>query len=143
MKHCIAILFLLFFKSIIAQQNDIVYLLFNSNSNETCNIPKSQRGRYHSEINDVNDVKIKQKDGKIDFYICNESFIWTRKSKIDTLSTKDLVKIKFSNILDLIKIVNNVNPLYPAKVFRKVYLVEKLNDSIIVKYDVKWEYYIE
>ena len=143
MKHFIIILFLFIFKTSIAQQNEIIYLWFNPKSNETCNIPKSERGRYHSEINDVKNVKIKQKEGGIDFYICNELFAWTKKSEIDTCSIKYLDKIKFSNILDLIKIVNNKNPLYPEKVFKKVYLVEKVNDTMIVKYDVKWKYYIE
>jgi len=143
MKNFIVILFFLFLKTSIAQQNEVINLWIDSKSEEKCNIPKSQRGRYHSEINTVNKYEKYVSKSKIRFYICKELFVWTKKYKIDTCSVKNIKGINFSSILDLIEKVNNKNPLYPEKVFKKTYIFEKINDSVMVKYNVKWKYYIE
>ena len=70
------------------------------------------------------------------------SFI-KNNNKIDSCRIEYLKNINMSNIDILIKKVNKTNPLYPYKVFPNLFLVEKINDSIIAKYKVKWEYYIE
>ena len=136
-------MFCFVFENSIAQQKEVVYLLFDSKSESPCIIPESQRGRYHSEIDKVKDLKLKQKDGSVVFYICKESFHWDNNSKIDTCVNKNLEKIRFSNLSDLIRTVNNENPLYPNKVFKNVYLIEKVNDSVLLKYNVDWRYYVE
>jgi hypothetical protein len=68
---------------------------------------------------------------------------YAKSTEIDSCNIKLLKVIKFSDLKTLDKEVNQVNPLYPYKVFPHLYLVEKINDSTILKYKVKWEYYIQ
>lgn len=84
------------------------------------------------------------KNGNITFSLGKEMLSFIKKdNKIDSCRIEYLKIINISNIDNLIKKVNNTNPLYPYKVFPNLFLVEKINDTIIVKYKVKWEYYIE
>ncbi|MBC8755858.1 hypothetical protein H2O64_14365 [Kordia sp. YSTF-M3] len=114
-----------------------VYLHFDSNSKKT----------YLVEVNGKN-IKEKfytkgiKKDGEITFYIDKEMFL-SNKKQADTCSVIYLKNIKISNIEDLKKDVDKINPLYPYKVYPNLFLIEKINDSTIVKYKVRWEYYIE
>jgi hypothetical protein len=126
-----------------AQQNEFVYLQFNRCGEDICIIPKSEEGRYHGKIEIKKYEKIKQVNGDIEFYICGELFIFNNKSKIETCSVTDSPPWKYSDIWELKKIINKKNILYPEKVFEKVFLVEKFNDSTYFKYDVIWQYYIE
>lgn len=132
------ILAFLFLSISYAQEKETVYLNFDLNSKETCKTPKEGGG--YLNIKKFRNIKQKNKD--IDFYICKELFLFKSGLKPDTCTIKYLKNIKISKIEDLKKIVKIENPLYPFKVFEKVYLVDKINDSTIVKYDVKWEYYI-
>lgn len=130
-------------QKIIAQQNKTIYLLFDSKSNEICNIPKSEQGRYHGDTKAKRFLKINTNINEVKFYICKERFLLYSNSKNDTCSVKFIEKIKISDIFELKKIVNKENPLYPYKVFKNIFLIEKINDSTFVKYKVKWQYYIE
>lgn len=143
MKNYIYIIAFALSQTLFAQQNQNVYLSFNSTSNELCNIPKNEQERYHGITKVKRFEKIKSNHHMLRFYICNELFLLDSTSKIDTCASNYFKKIKISDIWELKKVINKVNPLYPAKVFKDVYLIEKLNDSTIVKYKVKWQYYIE
>jgi len=122
------------------QKKETVYLLFDTNSIDTYTFETGD-GKVTSRAVYIKENK---KYKNINFYIGKELFTFNKKkNEIDTCTIKHLKNIKISKIEDLKKIVNKINPLYPFKVFEKLYLVEKINDSTIVKYDVKWEYYIE
>ena len=142
MKHYIY-LFLLVFNTSLAQNKENYYLKFDSKSEEICQVSKGDRGRFHSIKNTKIYVKNKssKKDYSYRFYICKELFL--AGNEIDTCSIKYLKNIKISKIEELKEIVNKENPLYPHIVFPNLFLVEKINDSTIVKYKVKWKYYIE
>ena len=133
------ILLHLFFSLIYAQNKETIYLNFDINSKETCRTLKDGGGY----LNVKKFQKIKQKNGDLDFYICEELFLFKRNLEPDVCSIKQVKNIKISKIEDLKKIVDKENPLYPYRVFPHLYLVEKINDSTILKYKVKWEYYIE
>jgi len=136
-------LFFVFFSISLAQEKSTKYVFFDSNSSEICKIPESQQGRYHGTTSIKRYIKTMKKDETIDFYICNELFSLNKKTNIDTCSTDYLKTIKLSKIEDLIIRVNKENPLYPDQVFEKIYIIEQINDSTLLKYNVKWQYYIE
>lgn len=127
----------------LTQNKETIFLYFDASSKESCNIPQSQKDRYNEKPNLKKFVKIAQKDRNIEFYICKEQFLYRKEDKRDTCKISLLNTIKFSKIDDLMRKVNKVNPLYPDKVFKNIYIVEKINDSSFVKYKVKWQYYIE
>lgn len=127
----------------IEKEKEVVYLMFDPGSTEICNIPKEQQGRYHGIEKAKKYEKIRQKDGRIDFYICRELFQLDKLKKIDTCLTEQVINIKFSEIEDLIEKVNRENYLYPSTLFDKIYIFEKISDDQIAKYKVKWRYYIE
>lgn len=113
------------------------YLYFDASSDKTFSVEVNGKiiteQFYSKGIN---------KNGDITFYINKEMF-YLKKKEVDTCKIEYLKNIKISNLSNLKIVVNKINPLYPYKVFPNLYLVEKINDSIIVKYKVKWEYYIE
>ncbi|WP_046758702.1 hypothetical protein [Kordia jejudonensis] len=126
-------------QNVLSQTNEKnTYLIFDNLSNQT----------YSFEIGNgkIGTEKIfrkeKKKEGNIKFYIKKEMFL-SNKKQSDTCTIDNLKNIKVSKIEDLKKDVNKINPLYPYEVFPNLYLVEKINDSTIVKYKVKWQYYIE
>jgi len=113
------------------------YLHFDTTSEKTYSIEVNgkivKESFYTKGIN---------KTGTIKFYIGKEMFS-SIKQEIDTCKIEYLKKINISDLNSLKKEVNRKNPLYPYKVFPNLYLVEKINHNEIVKYKVKWEYYIE
>lgn len=115
------------------------FIFFNNNSNETVEVEigngkKNRLKKFRKAFKKNNDIH---------FYINNELFVFKYKeSSIDTCKSKYFNKIKFSNLNNLKKKVNSTNPLYPYKVFPNLIIVEK-EDFGIIKYRVKWEYYIE
>ncbi|MDW5290834.1 hypothetical protein [Formosa sp. PL04] len=141
MRKYIYIILVLSLNFSFAQKEQAVYLSFNSKNDEFCQVQEKDRGRYHAVENTKKYLKIEQKNGEIDFYICKELF--TSKKEIDTCDRTYLNKIKISKIEELKKVVDKTNPLYPDKVFPNLYLVEELNDTTIIKHKVRWKYYIE
>lgn len=138
MKKLILLLTIIFFQFSFSQSKEKKFIIFDSSSNsefkeELGNGKKGIRKTFIKEYKDY---------GNITFYIGKEMFHFDEK-EVDTCKIEYLKKIKISDLNILKKEVNNVNPLYPYKVFPNLYLVEKINDSLIVKYKVKWEYYIE
>ena len=143
MKVLVNILFCLCFLGLSAQKKQTIYLMFDSKNQESCTLSKGDRGRFHNTNETKKYEKISTQNGEIDFYLCKELFTLNKKEKVETYPIGYLKNFKFSRLQDLKKVVNKENPLYPHKIFKKVYIIEKINDSIIVKYDVKWRYYIE
>lgn len=128
------------------QSQKEIYIYFEENSTEICNIPNEQKGRYHGDKKIEKYKKIKSSDSNKDsyqFYVCNELFIFENEKRIKKCGTNYLDNVQFSNIKDLIVIVNNKNPLYPFKVFPNIYIVEKANEKEIFLYKVKWQHYVE
>lgn len=119
------------------KERQIVYLYFDSTSEKKYSVEVNGRTIKEKYYN-----KGVKKNGNITFYIGKEMLSFNNK-EIDTCKIQYLENIKISNIKDLKKVVNKENPLYPFKVFPNLFLIEKINDSTIVKYRVKWEYYIE
>lgn len=113
------------------------YLHFDATSKKTYTIEVN--GKIIAEPYYSKGVK---KNGNITFYICKEMF-YSDQKEIDTCKIEYLKNVKMSDLSILKKDVNRTNPLYPYKVYPNLYLVEKISDSTIVKYKVKWEYYIE
>ncbi|MFD2727495.1 hypothetical protein [Hyunsoonleella rubra] len=122
-----------------SQTNNNTYLYFDKLSGKTYTVEingKKENEKFYS--------KGVKRNGDITFHIGKEMFLFLRnKNKVDSCKIEHLKSIKLSDVDNLVKVVNKINPLYPHKVFPNLFLVEKLNDSIVLKYKVKWEYYIE
>lgn len=131
---------------VFSQEKQSVYILFDSSNDEPCIVTKNDSHKFNeASSNSKKHEKIKSNSNEYmyRFYICKEQFLLKKETKVDTFSIDYLKKINTSKISTLKKIINDINPLYPSKVFDKVFLIEKINDSTIVKYDVIWQYYIE
>lgn len=139
----LALLIISSLKCSIITAQDKVYIYFDASSAEMCDIPIYQQGRYHGEKHVKKYRKIKSLNSELpdQFIICNELFILNNEKEICSIDY--LKKIKFSQIEKLLQKIDEINPLYPDKVFDKTYLVEKINHKKIAIYDVKWQYYIE
>jgi len=139
MKNIVIIVIAIFSQFCLSQSNneERVYLEFNSSSEKTYLVEVNGR-----KIREKFYSKGIKKNGEITFYIGKEMLSFNN-TEIDTCRIGHLRNIKISNINDLKREVNKINAFYPYKVFPNLYLVEKINDSTIVKYKVKWEYYIE
>nr|WP_099565240.1 hypothetical protein [Gaetbulibacter sp. 4G1] len=137
-------LILLFLLLIISQEvlsqaiEKKIYVYFDTFSKETYSYEVGN-GKIRKKKVYIKEFK---KNGNIIFYIGKEMLSLDKK-EIDTCRVEYLKNIKISDFNTLKKDVNKINSLYPYKVFPNLYLVEKVNDSVIVKYKVKWEYYIE
>lgn len=113
--------------------------MFNSHSNSS---DEYEMGNGKKEIR-KNYIKELKKNEDIVFYINDNMFKYYKRNEIDSSKIKHLNNSNFSKLKSLKKKVNEVNPYYPYKVFPNLYLVEKINDSLFVKYEVKWEYHIK
>ena len=139
MRKLILFLSLMICQKALSQVNEKrIYVYFDGFSNETYSyeIGNGETGRERVYIKEL------QENGSIVFYIRKEMLSF-KENEIDTCEVEYLKNIKISDLKTLKKKVVKINPLYPYKVFPNLYLVEKVNDSTIVKYKVKWEYYIE
>lgn len=139
MKLILFISIVLFSSPALCQQGEDVYLYFDPKNKETCEVLKDGGG--FQSIPKYNTIR--QKSGEIDFYICEAMFVLSKDRVADTCTTKEVKAFKFHKITELQKLVDSINPFYPFKVFKNVYLVEPLDDSNFLRYDVKWQYYIE
>jgi len=143
MKYLLFFFYAITVNYAIGQQRQTIYLNFDSLSQEICIIPKNEIQNYHDKSEVKKYQKKIQKNGEVFFYICGELFILPKNTLKDTCSIDDLKNIDLSDIFKLKKNVESVNPLYPEKVFEKVYLIEQINEKYFVKHEVNWEYYIE
>ncbi|QHI34984.1 hypothetical protein IMCC3317_03300 [Kordia antarctica] len=106
-------LVLISFKGLSQTNEKNTYLLFDNLSNETYSY-EIGNGKIGTEKIYTKGIK---KNGGITFYIHKEMFL-SNKKQADTCVIGQLKNIKISNIEDLKKEVNKINPLYPFKVFQ-------------------------
>ena len=94
------------------------------------------------------------------FYIMGESFVYKKNYTLDTCAISFLKNIKLDNPVDLQKNAykyfekkkqelenktnNRIHILYPITDFSsyfKIYVLEKIDNNRLIKYEVDWEYY--
>ena len=110
------------------------------------------------EIQKDNEVEKKEDESKIYFYIKRQRFIFDlKKHKKDTCSTVILKKLKLENAENLqneaceffkkkkdeVEKQKKVTLIYPpvgCQSYFKVYIIEKINNNELIKYEVDWEY---
>ena len=129
------------------QELDTAYLYFDANSDATClpenveTVDKNRRiSKYGKTIN----------DHIIRFSVCLEKFNFNvREDRADTLNVSYLQQVKFAETEDMIEVIDKrekkipFSYLNPDSAFEEIYIVEKINDRQVVRYDVFWQYYIE
>lgn len=142
--------FLLVNNSIFAQSNPPIYLLFNENSKELCDVHQTRTGRLHTVKNIRKYTKAERSNGNIYFDICGELFIYDESKMDKRIVCKDFLKDKkLMNYEELVGFLNEMQdkyPMgykYPSKEYPKIYIPIKLPNHTITLYEVKWEYYIE
>lgn len=128
-----------------AQALDTAYLYFDTTSEATCRVDiggegKKEREKYTKIIN----------GNRLDFYVCREWFyFYLDEDNQDTLDISYLQQIEFAEIEEMIKVVDrrektmSFSYLSPDSAFEEIYVVEKINDRKVVRYNVFWQYYIE
>ena len=110
-----------------------------------CQVSSDMIGRFHESESVKQYVKAINNNESIIFFICKEKFLYSIRNKgnIELLNDIEVSKLKMSNLNELIEIVNDDNPLYPHKVFEKIFIIKKTEEEKYIKYPVRWEYYIE
>ena len=134
MKYLWIVLFFLSPIIIFSQsEKEKVYILFNETSKEICNKEDGSGNLITIKI-----YKKERKRKKINFHICDETFIYTKgKSEIDTCNSKILKNVKLQNLDYLLKSYNESED-FKHHVFEKIFIVEKISESKIVKHEVYW-----
>ncbi|WP_430409134.1 hypothetical protein [Kordia sp.] len=114
------------------QDKETVYLLFDMKSTETCIV---EDGSGNSER--LNKYR-KFKENNLTFLvICNEQFAYNhKKSKLDTCSIDMLTNSKIVD-LEYIKKKKSENVMR-YNPFKKIYIIEKISNDKVLKYDVTW-----
>ena len=110
------------------------------------------------EIQKDNETERKEDESKIYFYIKRQRFVFDlKKHKKDTCSTAILKKLKLENAGNLqneaceffkkkkgeVEKQKKVTLAYPSagcQSYFKVYILEKINNNELIKYEVEWEY---
>jgi hypothetical protein len=124
-------------------QTRVLYLFFDATSTSTCEVGPEMEGRFQESKRVKSFEKVASSSGDIRFYLCKELFQYASSDGVAEISETELSKLEFSDLDDLIKKVSKENPLYPSKVFPKIYVIEKGEGQTYLKYPVEWKYYIE
>jgi len=134
MKYLWIVIFFLSPTIIFSQsEKEKVYILFNETSKEICNKEDGSGNLLTIKI-----YKKKSKGKKINFHICDETFIYIEgKSERDTCNIKILTKVKLQNLDYLLRKYNESED-FKHHVFEKIYIVEKISDEKFIKYEVYW-----
>ena len=156
MKVILAVFLSCCFAMVKAQEKqDTAYLYFDTIDTAICQIDVAYIAR-HAE--DGSKIKMYEKmmndgDGVIFFYICGEMFNFNPShNEKDTFNVSCLQQIDFVKLEDMIEVVNeetnkafipHLAYLYPDSYFKEIYIVEKINEKQVVRYNVYWQYYIE
>ena len=114
-----------------SQMTEIAHLSYNLND-------EPENGNYRKTI---------EKNGNIDFYIRGNFFYYYSTSEIQYLPKNELEKLTVNTLSDMIiyrnKLIDDnktngiIKFVWDSEVFKKVYVLEKENDSIL-KYPVIW-----
>ena len=132
-KFWLTVLF--FIPSLILSQNknEDVYLLFDVNKEENCEIDVEGKGivrvdKYRKEC---------EKD-IIWFYLCDERFgFYKKKKKREILSDRHMAKYNLVDI-DYLKTIFNSSNTFKHHVVKKIYIIEVLPNNEYAKYEVNW-----
>lgn len=148
-KYVIVFLFLLYLPDCIAQTDSTFNLLFLKNDSickiKTVDIIDGDKELVRKRYRKLQVEEEYPKLGDIEFYICDELFIYKGISKIDTCS--NIGGIKFTTIKQLEKAfteiatanINGENPLIMSKGhLGNIFLYEELNNSEYARYRVTW-----
>ncbi|WP_046758701.1 hypothetical protein [Kordia jejudonensis] len=114
------------------QEKETVYLLFDNMNEDKCNVEDgSGNSEKLNKYRKLNDTKISY------LIICNEYFAYDyKKSKVDTCSINILANLKIVDLAYIEKKKSeNVMRYNP---FKKIYIIEKISDTKVIKYDVTW-----
>ncbi len=135
MKHPL-ILIIFFLSSILSfsqTKKEIVYILFDKTSKEVCSVEDGSGNLLTiKKYREVDNNKV------INFHVCNQKFVYKKEtSKKDTCSTNILTRINLKDLNYLLQKYHE-NKEFKYQVFEKIFIVEKVSESIIVKYDVNW-----
>ena len=132
------------------QELDTAYLYFDANSDVTC---LADIEEDVGNANDKGDIKKYEKtinDHIISFYVCLEMFNFNvREDRADTLHVSYLQQVKFAETEDMIEVIDKrekkipFSYLNPDSAFEEIYIIEKINNRQVVRYNVLWQYYIE
>lgn len=115
-------------------QKETVFLLFDTYNKEKCKVAVEGKGYLNlSKYRKVNEPA----SNLLFFKICEESFAFdTSKKKVDTISTKVLNNLK---LVDLEYINQRKSEsILKQNPFEKIYLLEKISDDKILRYNVTW-----
>ena len=128
------IVYFMFYSTITLSQNkkETVYLLFDTNSKETCKIFQEGEGlktvpKYRKWYGE---------DGHIEFRICDELF-FASQSKMDTC---DISILKEVRLVDIDYMLNKHRSIdnFVEVIFEKIYFLEKISKEKVIQYEVTW-----
>lgn len=129
--------FFLFFSCSGNAQSETIYLLFEDKKSINCNISPYRDGRNKKEtITHTKKSTLYKKN--IVFKICYQFFVFnpnTNSKKIRTTKPKDIVNINYLTN----KLEENYLDTTKEKLFKKIYILEKMNDGSYVQYEVLWK----
>lgn len=131
---------LMFFINAFSQsKKETIYLLFDSNSRDKCKIEVEQTYENKKGIEFVKKYrKEKKRIGFIDFYICDEKFVFNKvKNKKNTCSINSIKKHTIKDI-DYMKEKYQKGNDFKHHAFEKIYIAEKISDEKFIKYEVYW-----
>lgn len=121
------IIFLLSFSQ---TEKETVYLLFDRTSDEKCEVDIEGKG-----MSNVQKYRVSQKKGGYRFYICDEKFDFL-KPCADTSSIKHIKNYKIVDLKYIVEKKNN--EILRDNPFKKIFLIEKISEHRLVKYEVIW-----
>lgn len=115
---------------------DQVYIIFDVTSNENCESKKDGSTVLKSD-------KFKKVDTRNEltfFYICDELFVFNKKSGVsDTLSIHDVPGEDIIDLNDMIEIYKSQNPRqFKHHIFEEIFLLEKKPNNTFISYRVIW-----
>jgi len=130
---------MVFINAFSQSKKETIYLLFDSYSRDKCKIEVEQTYENKKGIEIVKKYrKEKKRKGFIDFYICDEKFVFNKaKNKKNTCAISSKKKHNIKDI-DYLKEKYQKGEDFKHHVFEKIYIVEKISKDKIVKYDVYW-----
>lgn len=128
--------FCLFFNCSGNAQDETVYLLFEDNKPIKCHISYYRDGRDKKEV-----IKIAKKNifykKNIIFEICHQFFVFD-----PDINTKKTIDTKPKNIVHIDYLINKLEEDYlnsKEKFFKKIYVLEKIEDDKYIQYEVIWK----
>ena len=132
MKKSLLIVVLLNAFVVLAQGNEKeeVFILFDLTSDKKCLIEDGSGNFNYEKF-----FRKKRETKRIIFHVCDQEFGFEINQPIDTLNSIKNLNIKG---IDYIKRKYQEGNDFKHHVFKKIYILEKLSNDRILKYDVTW-----